>query len=93
MEKRKKIIYAIFTSMVCFGGFLFLWRNVIVADSLDSVIISEVQVSGETANDEFIELYNPTAEEIDLEGWDIKKKTTTGTGSNIVTNITGIIPA
>ncbi len=50
------------------------------------IAISEVS-AGTTANgseDEFVELYNPTNSEIDLAGWALKKKTSTGTDYNLV---------
>jgi len=50
----------------------------------DHVVISEVQVSGDTSNDEFIELYNPTDHPISLEGWYLTKKTAGGTETNLL---------
>lgn len=50
------------------------------------VLIVEIQ-TGTTAGgaeDEFVKLYNPTNAEIDLTGWALKKKTSTGTFSNLV---------
>ena len=38
----------------------------------DHVVISEVQTAGGTANDEFIELYNPTGSPIDISSWSIQ---------------------
>ncbi len=46
--------------------------------SLVKLFISEVQIRGNTVNDEFIELYNPNSEPINLTGWSIKKKTKSG---------------
>lgn len=57
------------------------------------VVISEVQLSGATANDEFIELYNPTETTISLQHWKLTKKTAGGTESNIVATISGAIAA
>ncbi|MEK7464705.1 MAG: lamin tail domain-containing protein [Patescibacteria group bacterium] len=49
------------------------------------LMISEVMVGVEgNANYEFIELYNPTSVQIDLTGWSIKKKSSTGTESTLV---------
>lgn len=57
------------------------------------IVISEVQISGETANDEFVELYNPTSSDMDLTGWRLARKTSGTSSANLVTNISGSIPA
>ncbi len=43
------------------------------------ILISEIQISG-TSNEkeEFVELYNPNNEEVDLSKWEVKRKTKTG---------------
>jgi predicted extracellular nuclease len=61
--------------------------------SLAYPIISEVQISGASAADEFIELYNPTDCPIDLDGWKLTKKTSGGVESNLVASLSGVIPA
>ncbi len=49
------------------------------------LIISEVMAgTAVSADDEFIELYNTTGEAISLEGFSIRKKTSTGTESSFV---------
>jgi hypothetical protein len=45
----------------------------------DHVVISEVQISGATATDEFVELYNPTNAPVPLEDWYLTKKTSGST--------------
>ncbi len=40
--------------------------------SADNVVISELLIAGDTANDEFIELYNPTDNPISLDGYSIQ---------------------
>lgn len=45
-----------------------------VSETADHIVISEVQVSGATSNDEFIELYNPTAVSVDLSSYSIQYK-------------------
>lgn len=42
------------------------------------VVISEIQISGATAEDEFVELYNPTENDISLNNWALKRKTQSG---------------
>lgn len=61
------------------------------------VLISEIKAGSESnTEDEFIELYNPTASPIALTGWSIKKKTSSGSESVFVTpsRLSGkVIPA
>lgn len=63
----------------------------------DSVIISEIQVGGAVAKDEFVELYNPTNAAIDLTGWKLARRTQTATSSyseNLLTSFpSSSIPA
>ena len=54
-------------------------------DIASHVVISEVQIAGVDADDEFIELYNPTGTPISLEGWRLSKKTSGGSESNLLT--------
>ena len=51
------------------------------------VVISDVQVEGATANDEFVELYNPTNIPISLSGWYLTKKTSGGNEQNLLADI------
>ena len=93
MNNNKKIIYFFLTSLFFCGSF-FAFNNFISANnSVEHIVISEVQIGGETVYDEFIELYNPTDQEINLENWDLKRKTKSGNESNVLNNIEGIIPA
>lgn len=59
------------------------------------VVISEVQVGGGAANDEFIELHNPTDSTIVLTNWKLTKKTSGGAEENLVSSsgFVGTIPA
>ncbi|SET85741.1 lamin tail domain-containing protein [Stigmatella erecta] len=52
------------------------------APATDHVVISEFAVAGASANDEFIELYNPTNAEVNLAGWKLQYKSATGTAYN-----------
>lgn len=38
----------------------------------DHVVISEIQVAGADAGDEFIELYNPSSSSVDMSGWSLQ---------------------
>ena len=61
----------------------------------ENVVISEIQIGGINATDEFIELYNPTAGDISLLSWRLTKKSASGaTTNNLLTNFPDeIIPS
>jgi len=84
----------IFCWLLVIGGF-FICPNYILAASGD-ILINEIMTgqTGATKN-EFIELYNSTENSIDLDGYKLKKKTKSGTQSNLVSSskFIGIIPA
>lgn len=48
------------------------------------VVINEVQTKGVTASQDFIELYNPTATQIDISGWKLRKRISTGAESSLI---------
>ncbi len=57
------------------------------------VVISEVQIAGTTATDEFVELFNPTGADVSLVGWRLTKKTSSGTESTLISSMSGTIAA
>lgn len=73
--------------------FLLIASNVLSAIDGNNVVINEVQISGTSASDEFVELYNPTGGAIDMSGWRLRKFTSTGTESNLVASLSGTINA
>jgi len=93
MNKNKKIISIFITSLFLCGSFFAFGNFISANNNIDHLVISEIQIGGETVYDEFIELYNPNNSEINLENWDVKKKTKSGSESNVLNNIEGIIPA
>ncbi|MCK5085465.1 lamin tail domain-containing protein, partial [Candidatus Parcubacteria bacterium] len=92
MSKGKKII-SIFLVFIFFCGSFFAYNSFILASDVDHIVISEIQIGGESVYDEFIELYNPTNLDVNLNEWDLKRKTKSGTESNMLNNIKGVIPA
>ncbi|HBC73112.1 MAG: Ig-like protein domain-containing protein [Candidatus Amesbacteria bacterium GW2011_GWB1_47_19] len=48
------------------------------------LVISEVQINGANANQDFIEIYNPTDASQNLAGWNLRKRTSNGTESSVV---------
>lgn len=65
------------------------------ASTATNVVISEIQTSGATSTDDFIELYNPTSSDISLGDMRLVKRTSTGnTDTDIVAfTASDIIPA
>lgn len=62
------------------------------------VVINEAYLSGGSANapftNKFVELYNPTAQDVTLDGWSVQYRSATGTGaSNGTVALTGTIEA
>ena len=92
MSKISKTIFLL--TPIFLGGSFFMCYNFIFASGeINHIVISEIQIGGESANDEFVELYNPTDNEINLENWDLKRKTKGGTEYNILNNIKGTVPS
>jgi len=91
---REGKINVVFCWLLIIGGF-FITQNPILAAAGD-VVINEIMTgqTGATKN-EFIELYNTTENNIDLSGYKLKKKTKSGTESNLISSskFIGIIPA
>lgn len=77
------------------GFSYFLHSKNASAEPATHLVISEIQVgnTGE-ADDEFIELYNPTDSDIDMTNWRIGRKSASGNDqTDLVASISGTIPA
>lgn len=86
MSTKKRFIstsFSIFLSLLFSFPFIILHKTVSAAPATH-LVISEIQIAGDTTNDEFIELYNPTNGSIDITNWKITKKTSSGTESTII---------
>jgi hypothetical protein len=81
----KRGLTTILLPFLILTGFLLFDSN-IVRGATDHIVINEVQVGGTTADDEFVELYNPTGSDVSLLGWRLSTKSSAGTStSNLVT--------
>lgn len=49
------------------------------------IVISEIQIGGMTATDEFVELFNPTPSAVNLKSWRLSKRTASGNQTNLLT--------
>ncbi|PIP17085.1 MAG: hypothetical protein COX44_01855 [Candidatus Portnoybacteria bacterium CG23_combo_of_CG06-09_8_20_14_all_37_13] len=66
-------------------GGLFCLVNFVQAET-NHIVISEIQIAGQTVTDEFVELYNPTDQDVVLDNWKLIKKTKSGAESNLVSS-------
>ncbi|HEY5220920.1 MAG TPA: lamin tail domain-containing protein [Candidatus Paceibacterota bacterium] len=57
--------------------------------SITPVLIAAVQTAGASSSNDFIRLYNPTASAIDMSGWKLHKRSSTGTDYSIKVFPTG----
>lgn len=72
-------------ALVFFISLLFFHFKNVSAATATHVVISEVQVAGAAAGNDFIELYNPTSSDISLDGMRLTKRTVhSSTNASIV---------
>ena len=77
--KRSEI--ALIVGFFCVAGCLFGWRASAQSDELTvspHLVISQVQAGGGTANDEFIEIKNTSSSSIDLSGYIVVYRSSSG---------------
>lgn len=81
----KKFFALLLSGIFIFSGFFFVFRKPAKANWANHVVISEVQITGGVgkANNDFIELYNPTNQPINISGWKLRKRKQNGDESSI----------
>jgi len=42
------------------------------------LVISAIEIAGVVASDDFVKIYNPTQSAVDISGWKLRKKSSTG---------------
>ena len=62
---------------------LFLFFPLLTGAENDHLLIVEVQIAGEKANNDFIKIYNPTDSDLDISGYKLRKRSSTGGESSI----------
>ena len=50
---------------------------------VDHLVIAAVQIAGAATDDDFVKIYNPTQGAVDVSGWKLRKKSSTGTDSSL----------
>ena len=90
MIKNKPAILAFILSLVAFVAFSPRSRAI-----NNQIVISEIQIAGNNAGDEFVELYNPSDQAVDITDWKLQKLTASGNPSNLVGSFpdNSLIPA
>lgn len=85
----------VFGLLALWGGKRVLWPVMISGAPAGHVVISEIQIAGQNgADDEFVELYNPTSIPVSIDGWRLRKTASNlDTELNLVGELSGTIPA
>lgn len=74
--------FGLFPGLGVLGTLLFFLTSQGVSAS-SSLILSEVSIAGESANDEYIELYNTSDSPLDISSYQLRKRTASGSESSI----------
>lgn len=86
--------YIVFLLLLFVASFILVFSPSKVKSAFTNVVINEIQISGTAPEDEFVELYNPTASAIDITGWRLTRNTESGASeSNLVASLSGTVPA
>ncbi len=71
-------IKGVVCTLLLMAGCWFFASGVKAEGEPNHIVISQVQVEGDAANDEFVELYNPTEGCLTLDGWSLQYKSSSG---------------
>jgi hypothetical protein len=91
----ERLVITAFSSFIVLSLFSLI-KTRVAYSATTHLVISEVQFAGDNgANDEFIEIYNPTNNPVDISTWSIQRKTATESPSFTKKNFTSpaIVPA
>jgi len=91
MKKIKIKTGFIFIILALFTAGFFIWPKIVLSDATTHLVISEIQVAGGTANDEFIEIYNPTLSAINIGNFSLQYKSVGSANFNKKNFLTGTI--
>ena len=51
--------------------------------AVSHLVIAAVQIAGAASSDDFVKIYDPTPSAVDMSGWKLRKKSSTGTDSSL----------
>jgi hypothetical protein len=51
--------------------------------AVDHLVVAEIQIAGAAASDDFVKIYNPTSVAVDIGGWKLRKKSSTGSDASL----------
>src|SRR3989344_680847 len=89
-ERRLEFLSAV-SLLFLLDSLLYFNKPTIVGAVSPNVLINEVQVEGGVANDEFVELFNPSDSSVDITGWRLTRKTAGGSESNLAASLSGSV--
>ncbi len=92
----KKVLPTLFGIIVLTVlSFLAISHSTYIKAAATHIVISQIQAAGSgsgNADQEFVELFNPTASSIDITGWRLKEENpTNSSSSNLVASMSGVI--
>jgi hypothetical protein len=65
--------------------------SIVSSASSGHVLVAAVQIAGSSSTNDFVKLYNPTANSIDMSGWKLHKRSSTGTDYSLKSFPTGSV--
>src|SRR5689334_1765983 len=87
----RKLPAALGTVAIILATFLFVSNSKNVSAATNHIVISQIEITGSSANDEFVELYNPTSSSVNLSKWKLTRKNSAGSEGNLVASLSGVM--
>lgn len=78
INNKKTVFFNLKLILFLGAGLFFMYQKTAVADNAGHLLISQVQVSGDKAGYDFIEIFNPTSGAINLKNYKLVKRTQSG---------------
>lgn len=78
INNKKTVFFNLKLILFLGAGLFFIYQKTAVADNAGHLLISQVQISGDKAGYDFIEIFNPTSGAINLKNYKLVKRTQNG---------------